>query len=154
MSDPSGSTAPIAKWDPSDLDRLDEIALHLSQTGNVAMGNDIISVAVRLAELRDERDAAQEGVTAWRHVCEGLEAHLKDRVAMHDEADPERYLRILQSSIAGVRRDTEQFCNARWADSGRYREIAERLEARALAAEAALSAIGDLLRPTLTPKET
>lgn len=80
--------------------------------------------------LKVEKDTAQSGVDAWKEVCEVLEAHLQDRVAMKDPANPEAYLRIVQSSIAGVRRSTEQICNARWADYRRHRELTERLEAR------------------------
>lgn len=86
----------------------------------------------RIRELRDERDTAQSAVEAWAHVCESLEAHLQDRIAMRDEANPERYLSILRSSMARVQRDSEQIRAARWAD---YRCLTD----RATAAEAKLA---------------
>ena len=94
----------------------------------------------RLKELEVERDTAQSAVEAWANVCESLEAHLQDRIAMRDEASPERYLSILQSSMARVQRDSEQIRAARWAD---YR----RLTARATAAEAKLAKAKEALEP-------
>lgn len=87
------------------------------------------SAQARIAELEAERDAAQSAIEAWADVCESLEAHLQDRVAMRDEANPERYLNILRSNMARVQKDSEQIRAARWAD---YR----RQEGRATAAEA------------------
>jgi hypothetical protein len=64
-----GATAALAIWDPSDLDRLDEIALHLSQTGNVSMGNDIVSATIALA---DRRDVIADLSAAMREACDLL----------------------------------------------------------------------------------
>lgn len=81
-----------------------------------------------IAALRGERDTAQSAVEAWAHVCESLEAHLQDRVAMQDVANPERYLNILRSNMARVQKDSEQIRAARWADYRRGTDRATQAE--------------------------
>lgn len=82
--------------------------------------------------LREARDTAQSAVEAWAGVVESLEAHLQDRVAMRDEAKPERYLSILRSNIANVQRDSKQIRAARWADRARLVARIEELEQAAV----------------------
>ena len=71
----------------------------------------------------------QAEVRSWESITSGLEAHLKDRVAMQDEADPQRYLNILRGSVGYRNRTADQI----YAASQHRTEAAE---ARAAAAEA------------------
>lgn len=95
-----------------------------------------------------ERDTAQSAVEAWAHVCESLEAHLEDRVAMGDEANPEVYLRILRSNMARVQKDSEQIRASRWADYRRQREQIEALESALSEAREQARLDGKCLRQT------
>ncbi len=88
----------------------------------------VLALIAENQALRGERDAAQSGVEAWAHVCESLEAHLQDRVAMQDVSNPERYLSILRSNIARVQKDSEQIRAARWADHRRSTDRATEAE--------------------------
>ncbi len=58
----------------------------------------------------------QATVTAWQYVFEGIEAHLLDRIAMKDEANPQRYLDIIRADVRDVMRSSEQIVKSRWAD--------------------------------------
>jgi hypothetical protein len=84
---------------------------------------------VQVYDLTKERDQAQSMVQAWEHVFDTLEAHIMDRVAMKDPANPELYLSILRSSYANIKRESEQICAARWADYKRQQDQIDALEA-------------------------
>lgn len=75
-----------------------------------------------LDAARDERFTGESLVEAWANVFESLEAHLQDRVAMRDEANPAVYLSILRSSVADVLRSSGQVRAARWAEYNRHTE--------------------------------
>ncbi len=79
--------------------------------------------------VRDQRDTAQELVRAWEGAVSSLEAHIMDRAAMKDPANPETYLSILRSEIAGVQRHSEQCLASRWHDYKSQRSRIEALEA-------------------------
>lgn len=98
-----------------------------------------------IERLTEERDTAQSAVEAWASVCEGLEAHLQDRVAMKDYPNPEAYLSILQSRMARVRKDSEQIRAARWSHLRSEREQREQAEARALSAEERVKVLSEAL---------
>ena len=72
---------------------------------------------------------AESLVTAWLGAFESIEAHLMDCVAMRDEANPERYLSILRSSVKNLPRDSQQIAAARWADYARHASELARLQA-------------------------
>jgi len=76
-------------------------------------------LAAANAQLERERDEAQSVCTAWQGVFETIEAHLQDRVAMRDEADPQQYLNIILFSVADVLRSSKHIVAARWADYAR-----------------------------------
>lgn len=80
--------------------------------------------------LRGERDEAQSTVTAWHEVVLGIEAHIMDRIAMKDAANPELYLQIIRFDAANVESLSKQIVAARWADAKRAREQIERLESQ------------------------
>lgn len=79
----------------------------------------------------DAEVRAEEAARAWREVAETIEAHLLDRVAMGDQANPATYLSIVQSTMARVGRSTEQLLAARWASEKRLRDEVERLSSLA-----------------------
>lgn len=72
-------------------------------------------------------EQAQSTCTAWRDAFDCIEAHLRDRIEAGDEAGPERYLRIIQSEVQNVARESEAIVNARWADAARARDEIGRL---------------------------
>ena len=100
------------------------IALSLAFTDEKATCNDIAKrivaehVAPLLADIaalrtraeavekeRDERDAI---ITAWESAASGLEAHLQDRIAMKDEANPAAYLSIWQTDLSDLTKRSRQ----------------------------------------------
>lgn len=120
---------------------------HLMQgDGYAALIATATQAADRIEKLEGERDEAQAVTSAWQEVFEGLEAHLKDRIAMRDEADPEAYLRILHGYVANIIRSSRQIVAARWADYDRHR-------ASLHAAEAALTAERERGERTITRDE-
>lgn len=88
---------------------------------------------VRIIGERDRAEAdlleARCGLVAWESAVSGLESHLQDRISMRDQSNPQRYLEILQSDVATVRRDTEQIRAATWHRENCYRQQAESAEA-------------------------
>lgn len=91
----------------------------------------------KLREALEARDTAQSLVEAWAGACESLEAHLQDRVAMNDEANPAAYLSILRGNMTNVQRFSEQVRAARWADYSRQNERIAQLEAALATPDAA-----------------
>lgn len=81
------------------------------------------------AAVRAQRDEAQSAVTAWQQTTQSLEAHIMDRAAMKDPANPETYLRILRAEVAQIERVSQQIVAARWADYRRQQQTIDRLEA-------------------------
>ncbi len=92
--------------------------------------SDLMGSTAQHSAGKEEVERLQSVVTAWQSVFEGLEAHLQDRIAMKDPANPEAYLSILRSSVARVHRESEQIVAARWADARRARERVAALEAK------------------------
>lgn len=80
-------------------------------------------------DARAEIMRLEATVTTWRHVFEGIEAHIKDRINMGDAAEPETYLSIIHSDVANINRDSEAIVNARWADHARANAENRRLRA-------------------------
>lgn len=113
--DPGGFICPVCFLTRAEAAGIEPTAWKLAPEGD----NDLAQ-AERITTLTTERDVAQSTCTAWSFVISGLEAHLQDRIAMKDEANPQRYLEILQGNVRNVRRDSEQFLAARWADCKRY----------------------------------
>lgn len=74
-----------------------------------------------------ERDKAQSNCSAWLNVFETIEAHLKDRIAMKDEANPERYLEIIRYYVEDVSNEAKAYTNARSEDWRRYQTTIDRL---------------------------
>src|SRR5215472_9509231 len=79
---------------------------------------------------RAERELAEAraGCVAWEDAVGGLEAHIEDRIAMSDPANPKTYLQILKADVANVRRDTEAIRKATWHRESLYLQRAERAE--------------------------
>lgn len=83
-------------------------------------------VAAENRGLREEIVKAQSNCTAWLNVFETIEAHIRDRMAMDDPANPERYLRIIQADIGDVAKEARAIENARWQDGIRYQTTINR----------------------------
>jgi len=107
---------------------------HTTTEANAAAWNTRAPADLRsaLEAAQKDRDTAQSAVEAWAEVCERLEAHLQDRVAMQDEANPAVFLSILRSSMANVQRGSEQIRAARWADYARQEAKIATLEAETI----------------------
>jgi len=91
-------------------------------------------------DARRQRDEAQSMVQAWDNVFGTIEAHIMDRANMRDPANPELYLSIIRSDIAGIKRSSDQICAARWADYSRHVARATAAEASVAQLETALDA--------------
>ncbi len=113
---------------------------------------DLEQAASALTALVEERDAAQETVRAWSHVVSSLEAHIMDRAAMKDPANPEAYLRILQAEVANVTRSSEQMLASRWSDYRSNRDQIERLEAERDRLREALQSAQTVLAMMVNPE--
>lgn len=72
----------------------------------------ILAERARAVAAEGERDEANDrrGAEAlsWANIISGLEAHLKDRVAMGDQANPQLYLDIVQGDLKFRAREAEQ----------------------------------------------
>lgn len=107
-----------------------------------------MSTPVSTAE-RNDCFAVQSLIEAWAEVFEALEAHLQDRVAMRDEANPALYLSILRSSVSSVLRSSGQIRAARWAEYSRHTEaIAALKEELAATLEELIDHNGDSMDDT------
>ena len=110
----------------------ERVAKWITDLTGIGGGDDPIGFLFASHEaVRAQRDEAQSAVTAWQSAVAGLEAHLLDRTAMHDPADPERYLRILRAEVREIDRTSKQIVAARWADYARLQARVERAEAAA-----------------------
>lgn len=89
-------------------------------------------------------EQAQSTCTAWRDVFDCIAAHLRDRIEAGDEADPERYLRIIRSEVQNVARESEAIVNARWADAARARDEIGRVRS---VNDAMLAALEAMVKP-------
>lgn len=69
------------------------------------------------AELEKRLHEAEATVAAWRDVFGGIEAHLQDRIAMGDEANPQCYLDIIRADIARVDASSKAMVASRWHDA-------------------------------------
>ena len=94
--------------------------------------------------MYDELMLAQEQCNAWRSAFESIEAHLQDRIAMKDYANPERYLDIVRGEVREIQRTSEQFCAARSNDAKLAREKYDALHKLASEMAEAAKSQGDL----------
>ncbi len=94
-------------------------------------------LATALEAVAGERDAAQSMVTAGQGVFESIEAHIRDRIAMRDPANPELYLEIIRGDVSRVIRDSQMISNSRWAEANRARDGNEALRTRVAQVEEA-----------------
>lgn len=110
-------------------------AERLNVLGYKAEAECMRDLAAANVRLERERDEAQSVCTAWHGVFGTIEAHLQDRIAMRDEADPQRYLDIIRFSVADVLRSSKQIVAARWADYARLSAERDATNAARLTAE-------------------
>lgn len=73
-----------------------------------------------LQEALKARDEAQAACTAWKLAFECIEAHIRDRMAMKDDAEPRVYLQIIKTAVDNINRESAAIVAARWADGTRY----------------------------------
>lgn len=73
-----------------------------------------------VAALRASLEAAQNMCTAWMFAFGAIEAHLRDRIAMGDPANPTVYLNIIMREAANIQSESEQIGSARSADNARH----------------------------------
>lgn len=88
----------------------------------------VIDLKEEVEDITLERDKAQAMVMSWQNVFESIEAHIKDRIEMNDDANPERYLRIIQSCASCVIEYSKAICNSRWEDNKQYQARISELE--------------------------
>lgn len=117
---------------PSPTKDTDRACDYIRELANDQVGCGLDPIGFLIAShgaVRGQRDTAQELVRAWEGAVSSLEAHIMDRAAMKDPANPETYLSILRSEIAGVQRRSEQCLASRWHDYKSQRSRIEALEA-------------------------
>jgi hypothetical protein len=78
-----------------------------------------------IAEAKKRNDAlraeaelvkARACVLAWKTAFDGIEAHILDRMAMGDSADPATYLAIIRADVARVLNDARLIEASFWHD--------------------------------------
>lgn len=88
--------------------------------------------------LQERLDRAEAAVTSWRYVIDGIRAHLKDRIAMGDPADPRTYLEIIDGYVRDIERDSQQIVNARWNERAQAADALDAAQAEVERLRAAL----------------
>lgn len=75
---------------------------------------------VKVASLEAERDRLYEKsesasalCLAWDFVFQGIDAHIRDRIAVGDPASPETYLQIIRKDAGQVAVDSQRFLASR-----------------------------------------
>lgn len=95
-----------------------------------------------ITALTAERDAAEEGARAWREVGEGIEAHLQDRVAMNDAANPASYLSIVRLIMANAPKAAQQLLAGRYSQ---YADVMRRAESAEAERDAAVAEVAQIV---------
>lgn len=62
--------------------------------------------------LAAEVAALRSTIAAWENVFLGIEAHLLDRIAMNDQANPQTYLDIIRTDVRELPRESRQIYEA------------------------------------------
>jgi hypothetical protein len=126
---------------PDALTVLRELATHRAST-RLMTSDDARAILDHITALTAERDAAEEGARAWREVGEGIEAHLQDRVAMNDAANPASYLSIVRLIMANAPKAAQQLLAGRYIQ---YADVMRRAESAEAERDAAVAEVAQIV---------